>query len=234
MGRHLPGSQALRYRIDLIGFRMDAYIDKIGTFIEANQEWAGPITFLLTLGESLLVLGLLIPATALMLLTGGLTGAGTLSAWNILAWGVAGAVLGDALSYLIGRWLGPGVTRRWPLSTQRTAVARARLFFYRYGFASVFLGRFLGPIRSTIPTVAGIMGMNHARVQLANVLSAVVWLPAMLAPGYFAARGLAAARDSQQFGLIAGALASVLVGVWLAASMLKKRRQAAHRGPGNS
>ncbi|MCJ9708464.1 hypothetical protein LWS69_05450, partial [Bordetella hinzii] len=41
-------------------------------------------------------------------------------------------------------------------------------------------------------------------------------------------------RDSQQFGLIAGALASVLVGVWLAASMLKKRRQAAHRGPGNS
>ncbi len=50
---------------------MDAYIDRIGTFIEANQAWAGPITFLLTLGESLLVVGLLIPATALMLLTGG-------------------------------------------------------------------------------------------------------------------------------------------------------------------
>ena len=49
--------------------------------------------------------------------------------------------------------------RRWPLKQQRTAVARARLFFYRYGFASVLIGRFLGPIRSTIPTVAGVMGM---------------------------------------------------------------------------
>ncbi|AZY52186.1 DedA family protein [Bordetella avium] len=208
---------------------MDSYINKIGMFIEANQEWAGPITFLLTLGESMLILGLLIPATALMLLTGGLIGAGTLPPWGILIWGIAGAVVGDALSYFIGRWLGPGITRRWPLSTQRTAVARARLFFSRYGFASVFLGRFLGPIRSTIPTVAGIMGMKHARFQLANILSAAVWLPAMLAPGYFAAKGLSAARDSQQFGLIAGALASVLLGVWLAAAMLKKRRQPARR-----
>ena len=28
---------------------MDQYIDQIGMFIEANQVWAGPITFLLTL-----------------------------------------------------------------------------------------------------------------------------------------------------------------------------------------
>ena len=149
---------------------MDQYIDQIGMFIEANQVWAGPITFLLTLGESLVLVGLFIPATALMLLTGGLIGAGTLDPWNVLAWGVAGAIVGDALSYGLGRWAGPGVLRRWPLKQQRTAVARARLFFYRYGFASVLIGRFLGPIRSTIPTVAGVMGMAHGRFQLANVL----------------------------------------------------------------
>ena len=34
---------------------MDQYIDKIGLFIEANQVWAGPITFLLTLGESMVL-----------------------------------------------------------------------------------------------------------------------------------------------------------------------------------
>ena len=50
---------------------MDAYIERIGAFIQANQEWAGPITFLLTLGESMLIIGLLIPATALLLATGG-------------------------------------------------------------------------------------------------------------------------------------------------------------------
>ena len=101
---------------------MDQYIDQIGMFIEANQVWAGPITFLLTLGESLVLVGLFIPATALMLLTGGLIGAGTLDPWNVLAWGVAGAIVGDALSYGLGRWAGPGVraagrsnsnARRW-------------------------------------------------------------------------------------------------------------------------
>src|SRR3546814_1502852 len=121
---------------------MVAYLDKIGLFIQSNPAWAGPVTFLLTLGESLIVLGLFIPATALMLLTGGLIGAGTLSPWTVLAWGFAGAVVGDALSYWAGRWLGPGLLRRWPFNTQRSAVARARLFFYRYGFASVLIGRF--------------------------------------------------------------------------------------------
>ncbi|CAM4331220.1 DedA family protein [Bordetella tumbae] len=203
---------------------MDTYIDKIGQFIQANQDWAGPITFLLTLGESLIIVGLVIPATALMLLTGGLIGAGTLSPWNVLAWGIAGAIVGDALSYGLGRWLGPSMLRRWPFNTQRTAVARARLFFSRYGFASVLIGRFLGPIRSTIPTVAGIMGMKHARFQLANVLSAVVWLPLMLAPGFITARSVGAMQDSQM-GLIIGTAASVLLGVGLLVGFMRKRQQ---------
>lgn len=204
---------------------MDAYIAQIGQFIQANQDWAGPITFLLTLGESLLIVGMLIPATALLLLTGGLIGSGTISPWGVLIWGIAGAIVGDALSYALGRWLGPSMLRRWPFNTQRTAVARARLFFSRYGFASVLMGRFLGPIRSTIPTVAGMMGMKHSRFQLANVLSAVAWLPVMLAPGYLAARSVGAAQGSQHGGLIIGSVASVLIGVGLVVAFMRKRQQ---------
>ena len=212
---------------------MDQYITEIGQFIEANQAWAGPITFLLTLGESMVLLGLFIPATALMLLTGGLIGSGTLAPGGILAWGIAGAIVGDALSYALGRWLGPGVLRRWPLKQQRTGVARARLFFYRYGFASVLIGRFLGPIRSTIPTVAGVMGMAHSRFQLANVLSAVLWLPLMLAPGYITARSLGAAENAQQIAMMIGAGLSVLLGCGLLLAMLRKRRQPVRVRRGN-
>ncbi len=212
---------------------MDHYIDKIGLLIETNQAWAGPITFLLTLGESMVLLGLFIPATALMLLTGGLIGAGTLDLWSILAWGIAGAIVGDALSYALGRWAGPNVLRRWPLKQQRTAVARARLFFYRYGFASVLIGRFLGPIRSTIPTVAGVMGMAHGRFQLANVASAISWMPLMLAPGYITARSLGAAENAQQIAMMIGAGFSVLLGFGLLVAMMRKRRQPARARRGN-
>jgi len=205
---------------------METYIQQVGAFIQAHQEWAGPLTFLLTLGESMVVVGLFIPATALLLLTGGLIGSGTLTPWTIVCWGIAGAVLGDALSYLLGRWLGTGVLYRWPLNRQRRAVAQARLFFRRYGFASVVIGRFLGPLRSTVPTVAGVMGMGAWRFQGANVLSGVLWVPLMLAPGYFTARELGTAQGSQEFSLMAGSVAALVLGAALMMLLFRRRRPA--------
>lgn len=206
---------------------MNDFIEQVRVFIETHQEWAGPVTALLTLGESLLVVGLFVPATALMLLTGGLVGSGALDGWSIMAWGVAGAVAGDAVSYGIGRWLGPGVLRRWPMNRQRSAVARARLFFRRYGFASVLAGRFLGPIRSTIPAVAGIMGMSHMRFQLANVLSALAWMPLMLAPGFLTARSMGDAAGNAQVLMLSGMAVSILLGAWLLCAVVRKRKNPA-------
>ncbi|ALM82175.1 DedA family protein [Bordetella sp. N] len=208
---------------------MSDAIEHVRRFIETHQEWAGLVTALLTLGESLVVVGLFVPATALMLVTGGLVGSGTLDGWTILAWGTAGAIVGDAISYGLGRWLGPGILRRRPLSRQRPTVARARLFFYRYGFASVVLGRFLGPLRAIIPTVAGVMGMPQSRFQLANVLSAVIWMPLMLAPGFLAARGMedGLSGGGGQIVMLIGTGISVMLGLWLLANLMRPRRQPA-------
>jgi membrane protein DedA with SNARE-associated domain len=165
---------------------MDALIQQATEFIRQNQVWAGPIIGLLTFGESMFLVGILIPATALLLVTGGLVASGTLPLLPILLWGYAGALLGDALSFWLGRWLGPRVLRYKPLRTHRRTVARARLLFFRYGFFAVLLGRFLGPIRSTIPTVAGVMGMPELKFQAANFISALFWVPGLLMPGYMA------------------------------------------------
>lgn len=208
---------------------MDALIDQAGIFIQANQAWAGPIIFLLTLGESMLIIGILIPATALLLLTGGLVGSGTLPMMPILLWGIAGAVVGDAISYWIGKWVGPSVLRWGLLKKHRTTVARARLFFYRYGFLSVLLGRFLGPIRSTVPTVAGVMGMSHMSFQVANTLSAIAWVPIMLAPGYMAAKSVEAAQQSSELTLMVGGGLSVIVGVALLYFFMRQRKSAGDR-----
>src|SRR3546814_37958 len=169
---------------------MDQYIEYASTFIQAHQEWAGLILGLLTMGESLLIVGLAIPSTALLLLVGGLVGGGSLNPLPIIVWGVAGAVVGDAISYYIGRLLGPKIVRSWPLNKQRRAVARARYFFYKYGVLTIFAGRFLGPLRSVVPSVAGVMRMPHLRFQIANILSAALWVPLMLLPGYLAGRSV--------------------------------------------
>lgn len=168
---------------------MEFALDPLSDAIERHLVWAGPILGLVTFGESLLVVGAFFPATALMLLAGSLAAVGVLDPVEVLLWCLAGAVAGDAVSYWIGRAAGPKGSRHPLLREHRTSVARARLFIRRYGVASIFLCRFMGPVRAVVPTIAGITAMGHNRFQLANVGSAIVWVPVMLAPGYLATKG---------------------------------------------
>ena len=205
---------------------MEGYINQIGDFIQTNQVWAGPIICLLTFGESMLLIGILIPATTLLLLAGGLIGTGALDPIPIFLWGALGAILGDAISYWLGRSIGPSILRWRMLKQHRTTVARARLFFYRYGFLAVFLGRFLGPIRSTIPAVAGVMGMSHWPFQLANFFSSILWVPLLLLPGYLAAKSVWMAQQSSQIALYIAGGFSLAVGLGLFYIFTRKREAA--------
>lgn len=168
---------------------MDGFIGDLGHFITANQVWAGPIVGAIAFGESLAVIGMLIPATPIMLAIGGLVGAGIIDPVPVIIGAIIGAVTGDIISYLLGWWLGRRVIHQWPLNKYRQHIAQARLLFRKYGFAAVFFGRFFGPIRCTVPLVAGMMSMDQKRFQTANVLSAVVWAPIMILPGWLAGRG---------------------------------------------
>ena len=214
---------------------MDALITQAGQFIQTHQAWAGPIIFLMTFGESMLIIGILLPATVLLMMSGGLIGSGTLSPLPIFLWGFAGAVLGDALSYWIGKWLGPRVLRLKLLKTHRRSVARARLLCFRYGFLAVLLGRFLGPMRSLMPAVAGVMGMSEKKFQLANVISAALWIPALMAPGYLTAISIDAARHSRESLIYSALGCAVLIGlaalIWTTrnAQQSKRRRMAARK-----
>ena len=169
---------------------MEELIANVTAFIAEHGVWAGPIVGVLAFGESLAVLGLFMPATALMIAIGGLIGTGMIDPLPVMLWAAGGAVLGDWISYCVGRRIGPTIYRRWPLNRHRLMVARARLFFRRYGFVAIFAGRFLGPIRATVPLVAGVMEMDRRRFQIANVTSALLWVPVMFAPGYFAVKTL--------------------------------------------
>ena len=204
---------------------MEQIVNEITLFINSNQEWAAFILGLLAMGESLLIVGVAIPATAIMLVVGGLVGNGTLDAGPVVFWGIVGAVVGDAISYYIGRILGPRIIHRWPLNKQRRAVARARHFFYRYGMLSIFAGRFLGPLRAILPTVAGVMKMRHARFQVANILSAIVWIPVMLLPGYLTGKSIGAlGSNGTNAGLVISFVLSVVIAVWITLTLIRKRK----------
>ncbi|WP_395397175.1 DedA family protein [Novosphingobium sp. BL-8A] len=175
------------------------------------------------------IVGLFVPATAVMLAIGGLIGTDTLDAWPIFLWAVLGSVIGDWISYAFGNRIGPKVYRCWPLNRHRPAVARTRLFFRKYGFAAIFMGRFLGPIRATVPLVAGVLAMPKRPFQIANIASAVLWVPLMFAPGYLAAGPLGEILSINEghlilFGFAVAILA--MVATVLSSRFLGRRRRA--------
>ncbi|MFN3522927.1 MAG: DedA family protein [Phenylobacterium sp.] len=205
---------------------MDALFSSTAEFISRHHAWAGPILGAVTLLESLVLVGAFVPATALMVMAGGLMAAGALDPVSVIIWCVVGAVLGDGLSYMLGRKLGPGALRARILRPHRRKVARTRLLTRRYGVASIFIGRFFGPVRAFVPLIAGMLKMKSRTFQLANAASAIVWVPAVIAPGYLAAKGLAELEalgeaDVLTLALVGGALS--LVGAFAVWGVVKAR-----------
>ena len=205
---------------------MEAFIQSLADFIARHAAWAGLVLGVVTLLESLVLIGAFIPATALMVMAGGLIAAGVLDPVQVVLWCVAGAIVGDAVSFELGRRLGPRALRHRAFRPHRRKVARTRLFNRRYGAASIFIGRFFGPLRAFVPLMAGLLQMRRRTFQVANIVSAAVWVLAILAPGYFAARGLAEleALGEAHWATIAGITVAGLALVGVVAREVLRRR----------
>ncbi len=162
---------------------MTALIATTVGFISQHAAWTFPVMFVIAFGESFVFLSLLFPGTAIMIAAGLLVSHGTIPLVPLLSGAISGAVIGDGCSWWLGKHYGHHLTARWPFTRHPELLAGGESLFRRFGTASVFIGRFLGPFRATIPLVAGIMKMRAGRFWFANIASALIWAPALLLPG---------------------------------------------------
>ena len=58
--------------------------------------------------------------------------------------------------------------------------AEGRSLCESWGVPSIFIGRFFGPLRASVPLAAGIFEMPYWSFQAANFISALVWSAALL------------------------------------------------------
>jgi undecaprenyl-diphosphatase len=204
---------------------MEGWVDAVIGFITAHAAWAGPVMFVVCFGESLAFLSLLFPGTSILIAAGTLVPSGTLSVWPLLFWSMAGAVLGDGVSYWIGKRFGWAIARVWPFRNRPELLQRGVDFFEKHGGKSVFIGRFFGPVRAIIPLAAGLMRMPTGRFWIANVTSAIVWAPAVLFPGALVgfAAGRVAGGESFLVLLVGAVVLFGFFGIWVAKRFLLRR-----------
>ncbi len=162
---------------------LEHYAQQIVEFVRAHEAWAAPIVFVLAFGESLAFISLLLPAWAALVGIGVLIASGHLSFWPVWVAAAVGAALGDWLSYWIGIKLGPPVAHIWPLSRHPDMLPKGQAFVKHWGPVAIFIGRFFGPLRASVPLVAGIFRMPFWEFQAANFSSAFVWAAVLLTIG---------------------------------------------------
>ena len=192
-------------------------------FIKLHGAWAGPLMFIVTFGESFVGLSLLFPGTTIMVVAGTLVRwpfnpHGVLSVWPLLIGGFLGAVIGDAISFWLGRRFGHYLEKHWYFVRNPDFLPRGYRFFERYGTASVFVGRFFGPVRAAIPLVAGIMEMPWRQFWIANIGSALIWAPALLLLGTsfrMAVRAIGP-KHGEQLGFSALGVIVLMILIWAA------------------
>src|ERR1700731_120364 len=159
---------------------MEEYTRALADFVRDHQVLASPIVLFVAFGESLAFISLLIPAWGALVAIGALIGVSGISFWPLCIAGGIGAALGDWVSYWFGFKYKEQVAQIWPLSRYPEILPRGEAFVERWGVPSIFIGRFFGPLRASVPLAAGIFEMPYWRFQFANFVSAFVWSAALL------------------------------------------------------
>jgi membrane protein DedA with SNARE-associated domain len=129
------------------------------------------------------LIGILLPGATFLLAASALIPMGVVDAWTMILWVIPGAILGDVIAYWLGRRYGRQILALWPMRNHPELIEQGYRFFNRWGTASVFFGRFSGPVRSTVPLLAGMMDMHRGRFWFANIASAIAWAPFLMTPG---------------------------------------------------
>jgi len=175
--------------------------------------------FAAALLESVAVIGTVVPGSSVVVVGGVLVGLQVLDPWWAALAAVTGATLGDGMSYWLGRRYHDRLLGLWPLKKYPALFERGQAYFARNGGKSVFLGRFLGPVRAIVPVIAGMSDMPVLQFTLMNVLSAIAWAGVHLLPGalFGASLQLAGAVSSRLLILLLG----LALTVWLGTVLLR-------------
>jgi membrane-associated protein len=175
----------LLHKLIDIALHLDRHLNEWATMFGG---WLYALLFLVVFAETGLVVTPFLPGDSLLFAVGALaaTEGSPINVWLVGILLTIAAILGDAVNYHIGKYVGPKV-----FSSERSRLLnkehllRAHRFYEKYGGKTIIIARFVPIIRTFAPFVAGIGEMNYFRFALFNVTGGIGWVWSFLLAGYW-------------------------------------------------
>jgi membrane-associated protein len=159
-------------------------------FVATYGGWVYALLFVIVFAETGLVVTPFLPGDSLLFAAGALAAAGGLNVWVVIALLSVAAILGDAVNYAAGKFVGPRVfsatdqASGWHRLLNREHLQRTHAFFEKYGGKAVVLGRFVPIVRTFVPFVAGAGAMTYSTFAVYNVAGGLMWVGVCTLAGY--------------------------------------------------
>ena len=131
------------------------------------------------------IFGLPIPDELLMTVAGALIWHGRLQPVPTVLAALGGCMTGITLSYVLGRTVGPSVTRRF-VRFSDIAFDRAQRWFKRFGSPLLTFGYFIPGVRHCTAIAAGITPISYRRFAAFAYTGSVLWCSTFIGLWYLA------------------------------------------------
>lgn len=147
--------------------------------------WATVLLIVIVFCETGLVVTPFLPGDSLLFAAGALAASGFFEVEVLLIGLFIAAVLGDAVNYHIGKYIGPRVFQRENRWIKRKYLERTQRFYEKYGGKTIIIARFVPIVRTFAPFLAGVGIMDYRRFFIFNVAGAFLWVFSFILAGYF-------------------------------------------------
>lgn len=158
----------------------------VAEWIQMFGPWIYVLMFLVIFAETGLVVTPILPGDSLLFALGAFTVIdGGLDLWILLISLSVAGVLGDAVNYHVGKYMGPKVFERQSRIFKREYLEQTQAFYDKWGPFTIVAARFAPIVRTFAPFVAGIGKMNYRKFFVYNVIGGLLWVFTFILAGHF-------------------------------------------------
>lgn len=162
------------------------HIDKhLDLLVQDYGIWTYAILFLIVFCETGLVITPFLPGDSLLFAAGAIAARGSMDVYTTALVIFVAAVIGDAVNYAAGKYIGPRVFHLQDSKIfKRQYLERTQHFYLKYGAKTIVIARFVPIVRTFAPFLAGVGSMSYSKFALYNIGGAALWTFLFVFAGY--------------------------------------------------